>query len=62
MTSYLSLLAIIAPIFIFIAVGIVARRLDWLTAEADTSILKLVVNVLYPCLIFQSVFGGIFSR
>src|SRR5258708_21819176 len=58
MTSYWNLLGLIAPVFIIIAVGVVARRAQWLTPEADASLLKLVVNLLYPALIFESVLGN----
>jgi len=34
------------------------RRLGWLTAESDKSILKLTINVLYPCLIYDSIQGN----
>jgi predicted permease len=34
------------------------RRLAWLTTEADASLLKLVVNCLYPCLIFENVLNN----
>ncbi|GAB5560154.1 MAG: AEC family transporter [Synoicihabitans sp.] len=58
MPTYLELLGLIAPIFGLIAIGSVARYLGWLTAESDGSMLKLVLNVLYPALIFQSVLGN----
>jgi len=56
--SYFDLLALIAPVFALIGVGAVARHAGWLKPEADTSLLKLVVNVLYPALIFRSVLGN----
>jgi predicted permease len=34
------------------------RRLDWLQAAADASLLKLTINVLIPCLIFDSLLGN----
>ena len=58
MPSYLDLLALIAPVFALIGVGSVARFAGWLKPEADASLLKLVVNVLYPALIFRSVLGN----
>jgi predicted permease len=54
----LHLLAILAPIFALIAIGTVLRRVGWLTVEADTSLLRLGVNLLFPCLIFRSVMGN----
>ena len=58
MPSYWELLLLILPVFAVIALGGGARRVGWLTAEADTSLLKVVVNLLYPCLIFENVLGN----
>lgn len=58
MPSYFDLLALIAPIFALIGVGAGARYAGWLKPEADASLMKLVVNVLYPALIFRSVLGN----
>ncbi|OIR05150.1 membrane transport protein [mine drainage metagenome] len=55
MTSYLDLLAIILPIFSLFAIGLGARRLGWMSTEAEPSYLKLVINLFYPCLVFRSV-------
>lgn len=56
--DYWSLLALVLPVFAVIAAGAGARRIGWLKAEADESLLKLVVNLLYPCLIFHHVLGN----
>ncbi len=56
--GYWSLLALVLPIFAVIAAGAAARRVGWLKPEADESLLKLVVNLLYPCLIFDNVLGN----
>ena len=56
--GYWSLLALVLPVFAVIATGAGARRLGWLKAEADESLLRLVVNLLYPCLIFDNVLGN----
>lgn len=58
MPSYWELLLLILPVFAMIAIGAVMRRVRWLTPEADASLLKLVVNFLYPCLIFENVLGN----
>ena len=50
-----SILSIIVSVFLVIATGMALRRLGWLTAEADQSLLKLVIRVLIPCLIFRVV-------
>ena len=42
-------------IYLTIAVGAATRVAGWLTEEADHSLLRLVIRVLYPCLIFSVV-------
>jgi hypothetical protein len=56
--GYWTLVALVMPVFAVIAAGAGARRIGWLRAEADESLLKLVVNLLYPCLIFDNVLGN----
>ena len=46
------------PVFVLIGVGVLARRLHWIEGDAETSLIRLVVNVCYPCLIFESVAGN----
>ncbi len=58
MPTYFELLALITPIFALIAVGSIARFAGWLTPETDAGLLKLVVNILYPALIFKNVLGN----
>jgi len=58
MPSYWQLFLLILPVFILIGVGCALRRVSWLTEEADSSLLKVVVNFLYPSLIFDSVLGN----
>ncbi|MCU0792890.1 MAG: AEC family transporter [Opitutaceae bacterium] len=58
MPGYWSLLELVLPVFAVIAAGAAARRANWLKPEADESLLKLVVNLLYPCLIFDHVLGN----
>ncbi len=54
--SYWQLLGLILPVFGLIGLGVLLRGLNWLTAEADASLLKLVVNCLYASLIFENVY------
>lgn len=58
MTGYATLLGLIAPVFVLIAAGVIARRIGWLGTEADASLLRLVVNLFYPCLVFRTVVGS----
>jgi malate permease and related proteins len=56
--SYGQLFLTIVPVFAMVGIGLALRRARWLTEEADTSLLKLVVNFLYPCLIFENVLNN----
>ena len=58
MASYAQILTITLPVFALFALGIGMRRAQWLSQEAESSILKMIVNVFYPCLIFKSVLGN----
>jgi predicted permease len=49
---------LVVPVFALIGVGVAARRVHWIEGEAETSLIRLVVNVCYPCLIFESVAGN----
>src|SRR3954468_8679086 len=55
MTSYWQLLLLILPVFALIAVGAVVRRVHWIEGPAETSLVRMVVNLCYPCLIYESV-------
>jgi len=48
----------ILPIFLVISCGFLARRVGWLSEEADRSLMALVVNLLYPALIFSYILGN----
>jgi predicted permease len=42
-------------VYATIAIGMAVRWTGWLSEEADHSLLRLVIRVLYPCLIFSVV-------
>ena len=56
--EYLPLLAAVAPVFVIIGLGWLIRRIGWLTEEADASLLRVIVNLLYPCLILDTILGN----
>ena len=58
MSEYLPLLAAVAPVFLIILTGWLIRRIGWLTEEADASLLRVIVNLLYPCLILDTILGN----
>jgi predicted permease len=46
------------PICAMIGLGYLARRVGWLNATADHSLMRLIVNLLYPCLIFSFILNN----
>jgi len=58
LSEYLPLLAAVAPVFIIIGLGWLIRRIGWLTEEADASLLRVIVNLVYPCLIVDTILGN----
>ena len=58
MSDYLPLLLAVAPVFVTIAAGWAIRRTGWLSEEADASLLRVVVNLLFPCLILDTILGN----
>ena len=57
-TEFLLLLTAVAPVFLMITTGYAIRRAGWLTAEADASLMRVIVNLLYPCLIIETLLGN----
>jgi hypothetical protein len=45
----------VLSVFLIIATGGGLRYFGWLTREADESILRLVVHVLFPCFLFDTI-------
>ena len=58
MLSYIDLLLLILPVFALIAIGVVLRRVHWVEGVAEASMIKLVINLCMPCLIFEAVTGN----
>ena len=58
MVDWTLLISIVAGVFLVIGIGGGLRRLEWLTHEADESLLNVLVRLLVPCLIFDSVAGN----
>jgi predicted permease len=52
------LFTLILPVFALIAVGAVLRRRHWIEGAAEASLVRLVVNVLMPCLVFDTIVGN----
>lgn len=56
--SYWNLLSLTLPVFSLIAIGVGVRRVGWVEDAAEASLVRLVVNLLMPCLIFESIVGN----
>ncbi len=57
MMSYGQLLLAVAPVMAIIALGVVLRRMNWVSEAGEENLMGLIVHVLTPCLIFESVAG-----
>lgn len=58
MAAYWQLLSIVLPVFVLIALGAALHWRGALNEETETGLLRLQVNLLYPCLILQAVVGN----
>lgn len=53
-----TILGAVIPVFGVMGLGVFIRKLDWLTEEADKSLMRICVNVLLPCLILDKSLGN----
>ncbi len=58
MPSYLAIVSAIVPVFLVIATGLLFHRRGWLSEETETGMMKLVMNLLVPCLVLSLVPGN----
>jgi malate permease and related proteins len=56
--EYLTVLTTVLPVFGILGIGLGLRRRGWLSADADQSLMRVIINLLLPCLIFDSVLGN----
>jgi malate permease and related proteins len=56
--SFAGLIETIAPVFVVLACGFGLRRMGMLRAEADASLFRVAMHLLYPCLIADNVLGN----
>lgn len=56
--AYASIISAVAPVFILLLIGGILRQRAILAEGADQSLMKMVINVLYPCLIFRFIVGN----
>lgn len=48
----------IIPVYIVIACGWLARRFQWMQPQYETPIMKLAIDLCYPCLVLSSMKGN----
>lgn len=58
MSEFMTVLEAVIPVFGIALIGLVIRKLNWLTEEADHSLLRVNINVLFPCLILDAALGN----
>lgn len=58
MNEFSTVLNAVIPVFAIMAAGLIIRRLNWLSEEADRSLFRVVVNLLMPCLIIDTALGN----
>ena len=58
MNEFTTVLGAVLPIFGIAAVGLLIRKLNWLTEQADQSLLRVNINLLLPCLILDAALGN----
>lgn len=55
MNEFQNVLNAVLPVFLLVGIGMALRRVNWLTEQADASLLSVVINVLSPCLILDAI-------
>jgi predicted permease len=50
-----NVVAAVLPVFFIAGAGVAMRRLNWLTEEADQSLLRVGINLLSPCLVLDAI-------
>jgi len=58
MIDFWTVFSAVMPAYCLVAVGLALRKARWLTHEADESLIRVVVNVLTPCLILDNVLNN----
>ena len=58
MNESLTVLGAVIPVFAIAVAGFVIRKVNWLTEEADQSLLRVTINLLTPCLILDAALGN----
>ncbi|MEM8550253.1 MAG: AEC family transporter [Verrucomicrobiota bacterium] len=58
MVEYGTIFSAVLPVFLIIAIGWLMRACGWFSAQGEKDLMKLLIYVLYPCLIFKFILGN----
>jgi len=58
MSEIVTVLSAVIPVLGIAVLGLGVRKLEWLTEEADHSLLRLNINLLFPCLVLDAALGN----
>lgn len=58
MAEIIKVLSAVLPVFLITFLGYQFRRINWLTSEADDSLMRVAMNLLLPCLAFSKISGN----
>lgn len=58
MVDLYTLISAVLPVFFIICIGWALRHRGWITEQGEKGILRLVVYVLYPCLVLRFILGN----
>jgi len=58
MAEILKVLSAVLPVFLITFLGYQFRQINWITREADDSLMRVAMNVLLPCLAFSKISGN----
>ena len=58
MTSYFTIFSATVPVFTIIGIGFAFQRRGWLGEEVEVGVMKLGLNLLFPCFILSLIPGN----
>lgn len=58
MENWISIILAVLPPFFLLFIGCIARRMEWLGGEADRTLSRFIICLLYPCFIIYHVVGS----
>ncbi len=58
MISFATVLEAVLPVYLLAGAGVALRKFRVLTSETDQGLMRLVIHILYPCLILDKVLGN----